>query len=273
MTSTQKVEVFCLYITGMILLSLPDKKYSRIISLVPSQTELLYDLELDEEIIGITKFCIRPEIWFKNKKRIGGTKDIHIEEILSLNPDLIIANKEENEKDQIEKLSSHCDVWVTDVNSLGAALQMILDIGNLTGKLQAAIKIRNEIELSFSELNKVVKKKNGGSAAYLIWQNPYMAAASETFINDMIIKSGLKNIFENQLRYPRTTIEELNKLKPGYILLSSEPYPFAEKHRLEIEKLMPDCKVILVDGEMFSWYGSRLLKTPRYLINKFLPEL
>ena len=273
MTSAQKVEVFCLYITGMILLSLPDKKYSRIISLVPSQTELLYDLGLDEEVIGITKFCVHPKIWFKNKMRVGGTKDINIEKILSLNPDLIISNKEENEKDQIKKLASHCDVWVTDVNSLGAALQMILDIGNLTGKLQAAIKIRNEIELSFNDLNKIVEKKIGGGAAYLIWQKPYMAAASDTFINDMIIKSGLKNIFENQSRYPRTTIEELINLKPKYILLSSEPYPFGEKHKKECERLAPGIKVILVDGEMFSWYGSRLLKTPSYFINKLLPEL
>ena len=257
----------------MILSSLPVRKYERIISLVPSQTELLYDLGLNEEVIGITKFCVHPEVWFKNKQRIGGTKDIHLEEIISLKPDLIIANKEENLKEQIEKLAAHCDVWVTDVNTLEDALQMILEVGNLTGKLQTAIKIKNKIELSFGELNQVVNKKVFGSAAYLIWQKPYMIAANNTFIYDLMIKSGLNNIFENQSRYPETTIEELINLKPTYILLSSEPYPFGEKHKKEFEKLAPGIKVILVDGEMFSWYGSRLLKTPSYLINKLLPEL
>ena len=257
----------------MILTSLPVRKYERIISLVPSQTELLHDLGLDEEVIGITKFCVHPKIWFTNKQRIGGTKDIHIEEIISLNPDLIIANKEENIKEQIEKLAAHCDVWVTDVNILEDALQMILDVGGLTGKLKIAIKIKNEIGLSFGELNHLVNKKMFGSAAYLIWRKPYMAAANNTFINDIMIKSGLKNIFENQSRYPTTTIEELINLKPTYILLSSEPYPFGEKHKKEFEKLAPGIKVILVDGEMFSWYGSRLLKTPSYLINKLLPQL
>ena len=273
MTSTQKVEVFCLYITAMMLSAIPDRKYVRIISLVPSQTELLYDLGLDKEVIGITKFCIHPKTWFRNKKRIGGTKDIHIEDILSLRPDLIIANKEENIKDQIEKLAVSCDVWVTDVNTLKDAVQMILDIGNLTGRLDSAIKLRNDIEFSFDELYLTINEKVLGRAAYLIWQKPYMVAANDTFINDMMEKSGLVNVFENRTRYPETTIEELIKLKPTYILLSSEPYPFVEKHRHEFKKLIPGSKVLLVDGEMFSWYGSRLLKTTNYLINKLLPEL
>lgn len=257
----------------MILTSVPGKEYTRIISLVPSQTELLYDLGLDAEIIGITKFCIHPNIWFKNKKRIGGTKDVHVEKILSLNPDLIIANKEENTKEQIEKIAAQCDVWVTDVNTLEDAVKMILDIGSLTGTLRAAIKIKNEIENSFEELNQVVNKSIAGRAAYLIWPKPYMVAANDTFLNNMMIKAGLINVFENKSRYPETSIEELIKLKPGYLLLSSEPYPFVEKHRQEFQKLIRGTRVILVDGEMFSWYGSRLLKTPAYLINNFLSEL
>ena len=257
----------------MILPTIPERKYSRIISLVPSQTELLYDLGLDNEVIGITKFCVHPETWFRNKKRIGGTKDINIKEILSLKPDLIIANKEENIKEQIGKLASSCDVWVTDVNTLEDALQMILDVGNLSGKLQTGIKIKNEIEISFNELYQVLNEKVLGRAAYFIWQKPYMVAANDTFINDMMEKSGLVNVFENQSRYPEITVEDLIKLKPTHILLSSEPYPFVEKNRKEFQKLMPGIKIILVDGEMFSWYGSRLAKTPNYLINLFLPQL
>lgn len=273
MTSAPKGGSFFWLYYSMILSILPEKQYSRIVSLVPSQTELLYSLGLNEEVIGITKFCIHPTIWFKNKKRIGGTKNIHISEIESLQPDLVIANKEENIKEQIEDIARFCDIWITDVNTLEEALQMIIDLGRLSGKLNAAIQLKTEIEHKFGELKQAVKKRVCRSAVYLIWQNPYMVAASGTFINDLMERAGLKNVFVHKTRYPDTTIEELIKLKPQYVLLSSEPYPFEEKHKQELQKSMPDTKVVLVDGEMFSWYGSRLLKTPSYLINSFFEEL
>src|SRR3954454_13457271 len=118
---------------------------NKIISLVPSQTELLYDLGLDEEIIGITKFCVHPEHWFKNKERVGGTKNVNIENIQSLKPDLIFANKEENVKEQIEQLETIAPVWISDITTFEDALQMIKCIGEITNTTSKAETLITQI--------------------------------------------------------------------------------------------------------------------------------
>lgn len=239
-----------------------SKKYSAIISLVPSQTELLYDLGLEAEVIGITKFCVHPEKWFQNKTRIGGTKNLNINEIKNLHPDLIIANKEENVKAQVEELAAHYDVLVTDVNNLDDALSMIKAIGKLTGKTAKALSISEEIQLKFQKLIDSFSHKRKIKSAYLIWKEPYMAAGGNTFINEMMRYCGLINIFTNVERYPQINNENLQACE--LILLSSEPYPFKEKHAHELQQEIPGAKIILVDGEMFSWYGNRLLLAADY---------
>ena len=234
----------------------------KIISLVPSQTELLYDLDLEEETIGITKFCYHPKEWYRNKERIGGTKTINIKKIISLQPDLIIANKEENIKEQIEELAKSFPVWLTDINSLEDALKMINEIGTLTNRKTKAKEIVSQIKKSLPDQSKSQKVKK--KVIYLIWRNPYMGVGDDTFINDMISRAGFDNILKNKKRYPTINLEEFAKKKCDFIFLSSEPYPFREKHMLKINKLLPNAKVILVDGEYFSWYGSRLLKSAAY---------
>ena len=124
---------------------IPDNNSKRIISLVPSLTELLSDLSLDEEVVGITKFCVHPERWFKSKTRIGGTKDINTEIIHELSPDLIIANKEENVKEQIEELSGAYTVLLTDINDLDTAISGILQIGKLTNRIDKSEKLATAI--------------------------------------------------------------------------------------------------------------------------------
>ncbi|MGN6268251.1 MAG: ABC transporter substrate-binding protein [Ginsengibacter sp.] len=240
-----------------------DKKYKRIISVVPSLTELLFDLGLNEEVIGITKFCIHPQKWFKEKARIGGTKNLQIEKIQALQPDLIIANKEENDKGQIERLAENCDVYLSDVNTLADALKMIVRIGEMTDRLQQAMELRFKIKKGFDALsrNQTTPKIR---SAYFIWKNPWMVAANNTFINEMMRYAGLENIFEEMSRYPAITMEEIECLKPDLILLSTEPYPFKEKDKDEFSKLFPQIKIAIADGEMFSWYGSRLLKSVDY---------
>jgi ABC-type Fe3+-hydroxamate transport system substrate-binding protein len=251
-----------------------DKKYSRIISLVPSQTELLSYLYLDEEVIGITKFCIHPEEWFRSKTRVGGTKNINLKTIQQLSPDLIIANKEENVKEQIEMLAEKYDVWITDVNNLADAIQMIRDMGKLTGKAKPAsglaFKINEgfeKLENNFFESHKFSKPVSFIKAAYFIWKDPYMVAGGNTFINDMMHYCGLENVFADQNRYPQITLEEVKRKNVELILLSSEPYPFKEKHKAQIHEQIEGVKIELVDGEMFSWYGSRLLKSISYFQN------
>lgn len=236
----------------------------RIVSLVPSQTELLYYLDLEDEVIGITKFCIHPNKWFKNKTRIGGVKSIDIKKIIELKPDLIIANKEENIKEQIEHLQKLFPVHVTDVSTLAEAYEMIDTIGTLTHTQAKAINLINDIKNCFSSLHNTHKQPK--KVCYLIWRNPYMTIGGDTFINDMLQQAGFINIFKEQTRYPTTTLEEINYLQPDYIFLSSEPYPFKEKHIAEIQTAYPQLypKLKLVDGEMFTWYGSRLLKSVAY---------
>ncbi len=251
------------------LLSSSNDLYSnppqRIVSLVPSQTELLYDLGLDERVVGITKFCIHPEEWFRTKTRVGGTKDIKREIIDQLKPDLIIANKEENVKEQVEELAKDYPVWVTDVNDLESALQMIMDVFSLTRKTQAG-QIIHSIKLGFIDLQNTLQKIQTRKlkTAYLIWRNPYMTVGGDTFIHDMLDRCGLNNIFHNKKRYPSITVEELKDAGCELLLLSSEPYPFKQKHIDELQEQLPGCKIMLVDGEMFSWYGSRLMKAPKY---------
>lgn len=232
----------------------------RIVSVVPSQTELLYTLGLDDEVVGITKFCVHPKAWFKQKTRIGGTKTLNIELIKSLNPTLILANKEENVKEQIEALRDVCPVYVSDITSFDEALDMMEVIGQWTNRVEMA---RELIEQLRYLSHRVVDLKASLSVLYLIWQKPYMAAGSETFINTMLHLGGWNNCVK-QKRYPSLTEDAIVKLNPDLVFLSSEPFPFKQKHIDALKLLLPNATIILVDGEMFSWYGSRLLFTFDY---------
>jgi ABC-type Fe3+-hydroxamate transport system substrate-binding protein len=233
----------------------------RIISLVPSQTELLADLQLDDRVVGITKFCVHPGHWFRTKTRIGGTKQLKMDTIHQLKPDLIIANKEENVKEQVEELAQHYPVWVSDVNTLEDAYDMIMHIGKLTGTEERANKITDEIIKSFSELQRLNDQPR---TAYLIWKDPYMTAGADTFIHSMLDAAGFNNIFSHLNRYPEVTIEQLQTARCELLLLSSEPFPFKQKHIEELQDYLPTTRILLVDGEMFSWYGSRLRFSPLY---------
>jgi ABC-type Fe3+-hydroxamate transport system substrate-binding protein len=235
----------------------------RIVSLVPSQTELLFDLGLGDRVIGITKFCVHPPEWFRSKTRIGGTKTVNIAKVLALKPDFILANKEENVQEQVEELARHCAVWTSDIRTLDDALAMIGHVGALTGTEARAQEITNIIAAGFSALSARVQTSR--SAAYLIWRKPYMAAGGDTFIHDMMSRAGFSNVFGDMNRYPECTADQLAALNPAYVLLSSEPFPFKEKHIAQLQEICPHAQVQIVDGELFSWYGSRLMYAPDYL--------
>lgn len=234
---------------------------------MPSQTELLYDIGLRDEVIGISKFCKHPDEWFHTKKHIGGTKKIDFDKIKLLNPDLIIGNKEENDKGQIEQLMKDYKVWMSDICTLKDALNMIVMLGTLVGRQQEAINLKLNIELQFNNLSGKLSTLNAKpNVAYFIWKKPFMAAGSNTFIDDILGRCGFNNVFASITsgRYIEMNEEQISNAKPEIILLSSEPYPFKEKHVQEFQSICPGAKIILVDGEMFSWYGSRLLKAPSY---------
>ena len=233
----------------------------KIISLVPSQTELLHYLNLDKEVIGITKFCIHPSNWFRNKTRIGGTKNIKLEKIRQLKPDLVIANKEENDQQQIEILANEFPTWVSDIKDLATALEMIQQVGEICDRKNTAQVLVKNINQQFALLSPLPHQTK---VAYLIWQDPFMVAGADTFIDSMLNSAGFVNAFSNQKRYPVVDLEQIKNTGCSHVFLSSEPYPFKEKHVADLQNQLPKCKVLLVDGELFSWYGSRLLKAPAY---------
>ena len=237
----------------------------RIISLVPSQTELLVDLGLESKIVGITKFCIHPNDLRKKKAIVGGTKKVNYDKIKALKSDVIICNKEENTLEIVENLRAICIVWVTDVITIEDNFKMISDFGNLFDCVEAAQNLESKLTSALSDFTKCIENKPVQKVAYFIWKNPYMVAGSNTFINELLKLNKLENIFANQSRYPEIDFEKINeKADLDFVFLSSEPYPFKEKDILEIKPFSQAAKIILVDGEMFSWHGSRLLKALDY---------
>jgi ABC-type Fe3+-hydroxamate transport system substrate-binding protein len=214
-----------------------------IVSLVPSITELLYTLQLDEQVSGITKFCVHPESWFRKKTRVGGTKNIKASVIQQLQPDLIIANKEENVKEQIDELAKQYPVWISDVNNLADALEMIEQIGTITSTLSRATSLISEINSAFGQLQTTNHTLQTG---YLIWRNPYMTIGHDTFIHDMLTRCGFSNTFGHTTRYPAIDTWQLKQC--DLLLLSSEPFPFQQKHLEELQPQLPNTKIMLVDG-------------------------
>lgn len=239
----------------------------RIVSLVPSQTELLAYLGLGDEVVGITRFCIHPAHWHRTKQRVGGTKDFRVEQIAALRPDLVLANKEENTQEGIAQLATQHKVWVSDIHTFADALSMIHTIGDLTQRHGAAADLINRLETTLAQHLPVLPTQHRLRAAYLIWRSPYMAAANDTFIQAMMTDLvGLDNVFAHLSRYPVVTLPQLAAERPDLVLLSSEPYPFRERHIAELREVLGSTvRIELTDGEMWSWYGSRLLQAIPYL--------
>ncbi|WP_109298916.1 ABC transporter substrate-binding protein [Aquimarina sp. AU474] len=231
----------------------------RIVSLVPSQTELLIALGLKDSIVGITKFCVHPSNLRKEKTVVGGTKKINYDVLEKLNPDIILCNKEENSKEIVEYLEKEYPVHVSDIFSVSDALEMTLQYGEMFKKQTLAKTLVSEIKMEEESFRNFIKDKPKKQVAYFIWKNPWMAAGKNTFIDYLLKENGFTNVFDHMSRYPEVSDNDIASLpKLDLILLSSEPFPFAQKHIDDAQKTYPSAKVILVDGEYFSWYGSRL---------------
>ncbi len=244
------------------------KQPLRIVCLVPSITELLFKLGLGDRVVGVTRFCAHPKTARKKATNIGGTKKLHLDRIDSLKPDLIIGSKEENTRKEIERLWNNYPVWMSDVESIAEGIEMIRELGAVCRVSALANEIADEIEEGFKSLQSALPKAKI-RVAYLIWYNPIMVSGRANFITDVLHHAGWQNAFETgdysgSNRYPTVTMDDLKNAKPDAVMLSSEPFPFAEKHLQEFEQAL-NCPAILVDGELFSWYGSRMLKMPPYL--------
>lgn len=239
----------------------------RIVSLVPSQTELLVDLGLEDAIVGITKFCIHPKDLRKKKIIVGGTKQIKLEKVKKLNPDVILCNKEENTKAMVEQLQSVAPVHVSDVNDLESSFQLIKMYGELFDVTENALSIVSRITSEREFFKQKMSFQTKKSVAYFIWKDPYMVSGGGTFIDYMIQDAGFANCFSNLNRYPEISLDDSNLQQADCIFLSSEPYPFKQKHVSELKNRFPNKVIRLVDGELFSWYGSRLIKSYLYFIS------
>lgn len=236
-----------------------------IVSLVPSQTELLYDLGLEASIVGITKFCVHPLHLKKTKKIVGGTKKVHYDKIKALQPDIILCNKEENTKEMVQELEKIAPVHVSDIATIADALELIMLYGVLFSTRTEARAICNKITFQLEQFKTFIKDIPVRKVAYFIWREPWMVAGNGTFIEHLLELNKFRNIYRDKPRYPEVQIKKLRlEGDPELVLLSSEPYPFKEEHAFEIGRFTHHAKVVFVDGEMFSWYGSRLIKAFDY---------
>ncbi|MEP0546450.1 MAG: helical backbone metal receptor [Rhodothermales bacterium] len=238
-----------------------DAPPRRIVSLVPSQTELLADLGLDAEVVGLTRFCVHPAGWKSAKQIVGGTKNVNVERVAALAPDLVLANLEESVREQVEALDAVTSVFVTDVATVDDALALVRTVGRLVGPSERAEALATEIEQGFAAL----AARSPLRICYLIWRDPWMTVGGDTFIHDVLRRASLENVFGERARYPEVTADEIAAAEPDVILLSSEPFPFGEAHIAEVERAVPGVPVRLVDGELFSWYGSRMRLMPPYV--------
>ena len=242
-----------------------EKIPERIVSLVPSQTELIYALGVKP--VGQTLFCKEPTEAFKDAVKVGGTKNLNLDKIRSLDPDLIIANKEENTEEQIKLLQNEFPVWISDVKDLHTAKEMIFQVGSML-QSQKKDALLNQIDQGFEQALPYL-----GSALYFIWQDPLMVCGRDTFINDMLERAGFSNyIQEASSRYPELDPQQVTSVNPDFVLLSSEPFPFKQEHIKTFRELFPSSEVLLVDATYFSWYGSRLVDAADYIkrLNKNL---
>lgn len=234
----------------------------RIISLVPSQTELLCDLGLEASIVGVTKFCVRPNFIRAKSSVIGGTKQIHTERIRALKPDVILCNKEENTKLIVEACKAIAPVHISDIYNIEDSIMLIKQYGIIFKKEREALKIVSDIEMELKEFLNFIENRVGYKTVYFIWKSPWMIASNNTFINSLMKLNKFENYFKDKLRYPEIKLKKQEHV--DLVLLSSEPYPFKTTHIGELKAFYPNAKICLVDGEMFSWYGSRLAKAFKY---------
>lgn len=239
------------------------KPPQRIVSLVPSQTELLAHLELDDRVVGITRFCVHPSDWRDRKAIVGGTKEVDPDRVAALEPDFVLANREENTREDVAALANQAPVYVTDVPTVDDAIAMIRTVGRLVDCVDAAGSLADAIGERFATLNPGPPVR----AAYLIWRDPFMTVGRDTIIHDVMQRGGFANVFGDRMRYPEVSLDALVETTPDALLLPDEPFPFDQKPRFsaDLRAALPDTPIRFVDGELFSWYGPRLLDTAAHL--------
>ncbi len=223
----------------------------RIVSLVPSLTELVWWLGCGEALRGRTRFCEEPAGEIEVVPVIGGTKNPDVAAITAIEPDLVIANREENRREDVEALrAAGLNVLLTDPNSVEEALAMMGDLGEVLGREEAAAGLVGDVRAAVGV--------GGGRQPALfvpIWRNPLMGLAGDTYGDSVLRAAGATNVLGERSRYPEMTLEEVAALAPEAILLPDEPYRFTERHVPEFADIAPTA---VVDGKLLWWYGPRM---------------
>ena len=243
----------------------------RVVSLCPSITETVAALGAWDCLVGRTRFCVHPADRVGSVADVGGTKAPKLDKILAIEPDLVLFNEEENRKEDAEALKASgirvASFFPSDVPTTAAYIRRL---GALLGKPAEGAALAEELlELRRAiaqELAVESADETRPSCVYLIWRNPWMAAGSGTFISSLIEAGGLLNAVDSEEPYPALSASDIFALDPSVVLLSSEPFPFAEKHRRELASAtgLPASRFVLVDGELLSWHGVRTLAGLRY---------
>jgi ABC-type Fe3+-hydroxamate transport system substrate-binding protein len=240
----------------------------RIVSLVPSLTEALFAFGLEQEIVGVTRFCVEPRRGVADKTKVGGTKALDVAKIKALEPDLVIASAEENGPEDVTQLIDHgCPVFVTLATSVESAIDLLRQLATITGTTAAARPIIQEAKeaLAFA----VAAGASGERVRVFcpIWRNPYMTCGRATYVDDVITVCGGRNVFgERQERYPQLELGEMAALDPQVILLPSEPYRFTKRHKADFRAFadvtaVKNGHIFLIDGRMLTWYGPRIARS------------
>lgn len=237
----------------------------RLVSLVPSTTETLFDLGLGPRVVGCTRYCLHPAEGLEGVLRVGGTKDADVEAILELGPELVLANCEENTREIIESLERHVPVWAAFPRTVDAAIADLQQMAGLLGASEAARAWVARIEL---ERRRVHRARHPARVSYLIWRKPWMRISADTFIASLLAEAGWRLALPpTEERFPVVQPSELAAANPDRVLLSSEPFPFARSHLEELVAAtgLPAERFCLVDGENLSWHGSRMARGMAYL--------
>jgi ABC-type Fe3+-hydroxamate transport system substrate-binding protein len=233
----------------------------RLVSLCPSLTELVFDLGRGDDLVGRTKFCVHPTGRVERVESVGGTKNPKIARIVELAPDLVLLNEEENRREDAEALlAAGVRCHVSFPRDVGETAQMVRDIGAVLERPAEAERIAADIERRAARVRERARQAPAVRYAYLIWRNPWMVAGGDTFVTAMLALPGGVNVFAaHPERYPTVTPQDLAVADPDVVLLSSEPFPFKEKHadELAVATGLPRERMQLVDGEYLTWHGSR----------------
>ena len=238
---------------------------SRIVSLIPSVTELLFALGLDDRIAGVTIFCTEPRDRVARTPKVGREKDPDLARIRALAPDLVVANMEENRRDVVEALRAEgVPVWVTFPRTVAEGIELVRVLGALTDSQAAAASLADPIEAAHARIHARVEARPRVRVFCPIWRRPYMTINRDTYVHDMLWTCGGDNVFAaSPTRYPTVTLEDVRDAAPDVILLPDEPYRFRAAHLADFSPLsdvpaVRTGRIHLVDGKLLSWYGPRI---------------